>query len=60
VQTAVADLQQSLPRGVLIKVSSDESVFITGAVQEVARSLMISVVAVIAIISSFCWTGEPL
>jgi HAE1 family hydrophobic/amphiphilic exporter-1 len=53
VKAAVADLQQSLPAGVQLKISSDDSVFISGAIHEVERSLVIAVVAVIAIIFLF-------
>ena len=53
VRAAANELQQELPPGVIIRASSDDSVFITGAVQEVARSLAIAVAAVIAIIFLF-------
>jgi HAE1 family hydrophobic/amphiphilic exporter-1 len=53
VHAAVADLQKTLPAGVNIKISSDDSIFISGAVDEVERSLLIAVVSVIAIIFLF-------
>lgn len=53
VQKAVEELRPSLPQGVTLKVSSDDSVFISGAIHEVERSLIISVVAVIGIIFLF-------
>ncbi len=53
VQKAVEELKTALPPGVNIKISSDESVFIRGAIHEVERSLMIAVVGVIAIIFLF-------
>jgi len=53
VNRAVADLQNTLPPGVTLKISSDDSVFISGALQEVGRSLMVAVVVVIAIIFLF-------
>ncbi len=53
VQAAVAQLRDSLPPGVDIRISSDESVFISGAIEEVQRSLLIAVVAVIGIIFLF-------
>jgi HAE1 family hydrophobic/amphiphilic exporter-1 len=53
VKTAVADLKDSLPPGVDIRISSDESVFIAGALHEVERSLMIAVIGVIVIIYLF-------
>lgn len=46
-------LKQSLPAGVSIAVSSDDAVFIQGAVSEVLRSMAISVVVVTAIIFLF-------
>ena len=41
-------LQQTLPKGVDIKISSDDSIFISGALHEVERSLGLAVVIVIA------------
>jgi HAE1 family hydrophobic/amphiphilic exporter-1 len=53
VKAAVAELKTTLPPGVDIKISSDESVFIAGAVHEVERSLLIAVIGVIVIIFLF-------
>ena len=53
VHKAVEDLKTSLPPGVDIKISSDDSVFISGAIHEVERSLIIAVLGVIAIIFLF-------
>ncbi|MDB5505995.1 MAG: multidrug efflux transporter [Devosia sp.] len=53
IHAAVDDLQSSLPPGVQLRISSDESVFISGALHEVERSLIISVGVVIAIIFLF-------
>jgi len=53
VQKAVEELKTSLPPGVDIKISSDDSVFISGAIHEVERSLIIAVVGVIVIIFLF-------
>lgn len=53
IRKTVADLQPSLPPGVEVRVSSDDSVFISGAIHEVERSLIIAVVGVIAIIFLF-------
>jgi HAE1 family hydrophobic/amphiphilic exporter-1 len=53
IHKAVDDLKGSLPTGVNVKISSDESVFISGAIHEVERSLMIAVFGVIAIIFLF-------
>ncbi|MEO8530680.1 MAG: efflux RND transporter permease subunit, partial [Deltaproteobacteria bacterium] len=47
------ELRQSLPAGVKIVVSSDDAVFIQGAVAEVIRSMAISVAVVTAIIFVF-------
>ena len=53
VYKAVAQLKQTLPKGVNIKVSSDDSIFISGALHEVERSLGLAVVIVIAVIFLF-------
>src|SRR5690606_38943661 len=53
VHEAVENLQASLPAGVDIKISSDDSIFIEGAIEEVQRSLLIAVFGVIAIIFLF-------
>ena len=53
VKAVVADLQKTLPPGVNLKLSSDDSIFISGAVEEVERSLLIAVCSVIAIIFLF-------
>jgi len=53
VYKAVAQLQQTLPKSVSIKVSSDDSIFISGALHEVERSLGLAVCIVIAVIFLF-------
>jgi HAE1 family hydrophobic/amphiphilic exporter-1 len=53
VKKAVEELRSSLPAGVDIKISSDDSVFISGAIHEVERSLLIAVIGVIVIIYMF-------
>src|SRR5690606_6444473 len=53
VRRAVGDLQMSLPDGVDLRISSDESVFISGAIEEVQRSLLIAIIGVIGIILLF-------
>ncbi len=53
VHKAVEDLQKTLPPGVEIKVSSDDSIFIAGALHEVEIAVMIAVVTVIAVIFLF-------
>ena len=53
VRAVVADLQKTLPKGVNLKISSDDSIFIRGAVEEVERSLAIAIGAVVAIMFAF-------
>jgi len=53
IHRAVASLNDTLPPGVDIQINSDESVFISGAIHEVERSLVIAVLGVIAIIFVF-------
>ena len=53
VTKAIAQLQQTLPKGVDIKISSDDSIFVSGALHEVERSLVLAVVIVIAVIFLF-------
>ncbi len=53
VHKTVEDLKTALPPGVDITISSDDSVFISGAIEEVERSLIIAVVGVIVIIYLF-------
>jgi HAE1 family hydrophobic/amphiphilic exporter-1 len=53
IHRALDEIRQSLPKGVDIAVSSDDAVFIQGAVAEVLRSMAISVAVVTAIIFLF-------
>jgi HAE1 family hydrophobic/amphiphilic exporter-1 len=53
VRQAIAGLEGSIPPGVTVRVSSDDSVFISGAIHEVEISLLIAVVSVIGIIFLF-------
>jgi len=53
VQAAIAELQHGLPEDVKISISSDDAIFIRSSIEEVIRSLVISVVVVIAIIFVF-------
>lgn len=53
IRKTVEDMQPSLPPGVEVRISSDDSVFISGAIHEVERSLIIAVVGVIVIIFLF-------
>jgi HAE1 family hydrophobic/amphiphilic exporter-1 len=53
VRQALDEIGQSLPEGVQIAVSSDDAVFIKGAVAEVISAMAISVLAVTAVIYLF-------
>ncbi len=53
VRKAAEDIQAILPQGVTIRVTSDDAVFVRGAIEEVIRSLMIAVMVVIAVIYLF-------
>jgi HAE1 family hydrophobic/amphiphilic exporter-1 len=53
VHAAVESLNQTLPPGVTLKVSSDEAVFIEGALHEVEIALIAALVIVIAIVYLF-------
>ncbi|MCG6122371.1 MAG: efflux RND transporter permease subunit [Microvirga sp.] len=53
VRAAIDDLQRVLPDGVDLRVSSDEAVFIRGAVREVATTLFIATGLVVLIILLF-------
>ncbi|MEF2071765.1 efflux RND transporter permease subunit [Consotaella aegiceratis] len=53
VRAAVAELNQSLPDGVNVQVTSDDATFINGAISEVVRSLILAVIIVVVIIYVF-------
>ncbi len=53
VRKAVADIQQNLPDGTSIRVTSDDATFVNGAVHEVEIALAISVSIVLLIIYLF-------
>ncbi|MER9580520.1 efflux RND transporter permease subunit [Mesorhizobium sp. M0276] len=53
VQAAVAKLQQNLPKGMSIKITSDDAVFVKGAVHEVEIALGLSVTIVLLVIYVF-------
>ncbi len=53
VHAVVENLRPSLPDGVSIDVTSDDAVFIEGAIREVLRSLLLAIMIVIAIIYVF-------
>ncbi|ODT49719.1 efflux RND transporter permease subunit [Devosia sp. 63-57] len=53
VHAAVDSLNQTLPPGVSVKISSDEAVFIEGALHEVEIALIVALIVVIGIIYLF-------
>jgi HAE1 family hydrophobic/amphiphilic exporter-1 len=53
VRAAVADIQKNLPEGMSIKVTSDDAVFVRGAVHEVEIALMIAASIVLLVIYLF-------
>lgn len=53
VQAAVAKLQENLPNGMSIKITSDDAVFVKGAVHEVEIALGLSVTMVLIVIYIF-------
>jgi HAE1 family hydrophobic/amphiphilic exporter-1 len=53
IRAAVAELQQSLPKGVTIAITSDDAIFIRESIREVLLTLVLSTVIVILIIYAF-------
>ncbi len=53
VRAAVAELQQSLPEGVTIAITSDDAIFIRESIREVVLTLILSTIIVILIIYAF-------
>ncbi len=53
IQAAVANIQKSLPEGMSIKITSDDAVFVRGAVHEVEIALALSVSIVLIVIFLF-------
>ncbi|MGN6550377.1 MAG: efflux RND transporter permease subunit [Pararhizobium sp.] len=53
VHKTVEELRKTLPKGVDIRITSDDSVFINGAIHEVVRSLIIAIISVVVIIYLF-------
>ncbi|MDO9382064.1 MAG: efflux RND transporter permease subunit [Hyphomicrobiaceae bacterium] len=53
VKAAIAELQQTLPEGVTIAVTSDDAIFIRESIREVVITLILSTIIVIAIIYLF-------
>jgi len=55
VREAAARIQQNLPEGMAIEITSDDATFINGAIHEVEIALVISVSVVLLIIFLFLW-----
>ena len=55
VRAAAARIQETLPEGMKIEVTSDDATFINGAIHEVEIALVISVSVVLLIIYIFLW-----
>lgn len=53
ITAAVADLQKTLPQGMSIKITSDDAVFVKGAVHEVELALALAVTFVLIVIYLF-------
>ena len=53
VHAAVDEIQKSLPDGTTITITSDDAVFIEGAIDEVVRSLVLAVLIVVGVIYLF-------
>jgi HAE1 family hydrophobic/amphiphilic exporter-1 len=55
VRAAAARIQENLPEGMTIEITSDDATFINGAIHEVEIALIISVSVVLLIIFLFLW-----
>jgi HAE1 family hydrophobic/amphiphilic exporter-1 len=55
VRAAAAEIQERLPEGMTIRVTSDDAIFINGAIHEVEIALGISVTVVLLVIFLFLW-----
>src|SRR5690606_28745618 len=53
VKATVRTIQQNLPEGMTIKITSDDAVFVNGAVHEVEIALMLAVSIVLIVIYAF-------
>ncbi|MBD8554794.1 efflux RND transporter permease subunit [Rhizobium sp. CFBP 8762] len=53
VQTAVAAINQTLPEGTQLRITSNDAVFIQGAIHEVEIALVVAILIVIAVIYLF-------
>ncbi len=53
VRAAAVRIQQILPDGVEIRVTSDDATFVSGAIEEVVRSLLLAVIIVVIVIYLF-------
>lgn len=53
VKEAVARIQETLPEGTELRISSDDAVFIRGSIEEVVQSLALAAIIVVAVIFLF-------
>ncbi|QPC85503.1 AcrB/AcrD/AcrF family protein [Mesorhizobium sp. NBSH29] len=53
ITSAIETIQKSLPQGMIIKITSDDAVFVRGAVHEVQIAIALSVVIVLVVIYLF-------
>src|SRR5690606_13339425 len=53
IHKAVAEIAETLPKGMSIRVTSDDANFIRGAIHEVVLALVLAVVIVVAVIYLF-------
>lgn len=58
VRAAVENINQTLPKGVNVTITSDDASFIQGAIHEVEIALIVAVLSVIAVIFIFLWDAR--
>jgi len=58
VTRAVNDLNETLPQGVELRITSDDAHFINGAIHEVEIALFVAISSVIVVIFLFLWDGR--
>jgi len=58
IATAVSQLNQTLPDGVSLRITSDDANFINGAIHEVEIALLVAITSVIVVIFLFLWDGR--
>jgi len=58
VKKAVQQLNETLPQGVELRITSDDANFINGAIHEVEIALFVAIASVIAVIFLFLWDGR--